>query len=144
MEPDITKLQSYSLDPAFKNNDEYDGSFVLSGSFSGDSKIITQDITLPTDSDIVDILFKGRADGGFGASTGDPRPNTSWFKRGAVWARTDDAASGYNNYGMPFYISASISGNILTINASAFKTFIANLTITSETVYYKIVDYSVF
>ncbi|MCA9325521.1 hypothetical protein KDA23_05675 [Candidatus Saccharibacteria bacterium] len=142
-DPDLTKLQSTTLNPAFKNNDEYTGSFNLTGTMSAGSKIITKTITLPDNVEIADILFKGRANGGFGIPTGDPRPNDAWFKRGAVWARTDDSPS-YVNYPMPFDISASISGDQLTITASAFKTFTANLTITSETVYYKVIDYSVF
>ena len=144
MDPDLDKLQSTTLKPAFKNNDEFEGSFVLDGTFNSTSKLITKVITLPDDTDIADIIFRGRADGGFDFSTGDPRPNGAWFKRGSVWARTDDAGAGYTNYPMPFRINASISGNQLTITAAAFKTFVANLTITSELVYYKIIDYSVF
>lgn len=144
MEPDLTKLQSTSLNQGFKNNAEYTGSFVLSGSFNSGSKEITTVITLPANVVIADILFKGRADGGFDFSTGDPRPNGAWFKRGLVWARTDDAGAGYTNYPIPFIIGASISGNQFTISANAFKQFIANLTITGETVYYKVIDYSVF
>ena len=143
MEPDLTKLQSTTLKPAFKNNDEFSGSFNLSGTFNSTSKLITKVIDLPDGTDIADIIFKGRANGGFAIPTGDPRDNDAWFKRGSVWARTDDAPS-YVNYPMPFRINASISGNQLTITAAAFKQFVANLTITSETVYYKIIDYSVF
>lgn len=144
MEPDLSKLHSTTIKPAFKNNDEFSGSFNISGTFNSTSKLITQVITVPDGTDIADIIFKGKADGGFAFSTGDPRPNDAWFKRGAVWARTDDSGAGYTNYPMPFRINASISGNQLTITAAAFKTFIANLTITSEPVYYKIIDYSVF
>lgn len=143
MDPELDKLQSTTLKPAFKNNDEYTGSFNITGTMSAGSKIITKVIDLPDGTDIADVIFKGRADGGFGVPTGDPRPNGAWFKRGSVWARTDDSPT-YVNYPMPFRINASISGNQLIITAAAFKTFTANLTITSETVYYKIIDYSVF
>jgi len=143
-DPDLTKLQSTSLNQGFKNNAEYTGSFVLSGSFSDGSKEITQSITLPANVVLADVLFQGRADGGFAIPTDDPRPNAAWFKRGNVWARTDDSGAGYTNYPMPFILGARIEGNQLIISANAFKTFIANLTITSETVYYKVIDYSVF
>lgn len=141
---DITKLQSITLLPGFKNNDEADGSFNISGSFSGGSKIITQQIQLPDNTDIADIIFKGRANGGFSIATDDPRDNNGWFKRGRVWVRGDDGGAGYTNHPVPFQVYASISGNTLTLTAASFKTYDANLALTAETVYYKIVDYSVF
>ena len=141
---DLTKIQSTSLNQGFKNNDEFSGSFTIDGSFNGGSKIITKTITLPNDTDIADIIFKGRSDGGFAFSTDNPRPNGAWFKAGLVFVRGDDAGAGYSNYPVPFRVYASISGNQLTLMAAAFKQFIANLTLTSETVEYKIVDYSVF
>lgn len=141
---DLTKLQSTTTVPAFKNNDEFSGSFTIDGSYNSGSKVITKQITLPNGTDIADIIFQGRADGGFVIPTDDPRPNDAWFKRGVVYARVDDAGAGYTNYPMPFLISASISGNTLTISATSFKQFIANLTITPEVVNYKIIDYSVF
>lgn len=144
MEPDLTKLQSTTLRPGFKNNDEYSGSFNISGSFSGTSKIITQSITLPTGTDIADVIFRGRADGGFDFPTDNPRPNSAWFKRGVVYARGDDAGAGYVNTPVDFRVYASISGNQLILTAAAFKTYIANLSLTTETIYYKIIDYSVF
>lgn len=143
-EPDLTKLQSTSLTPGFKNNDEYTGSFVIDGTFNTGSKIITKTITLPSGTDIADIMFQGRANGGFVIPTDDPRPNAAWFKQGRVWARVDDAGAGYTNYPQPFLVYASISGNQLTLYAASFKQFVANLTISPETVNYKIVDYSVF
>lgn len=141
---DLTKIQSTSLNPGFMNNDEYLGSFVINGSFSGGSKIITKTITLPTDTDIADIIFKGRSDGGFAFPTNNPRPNGAWFKAGVVYVRGDDAGAGYNNWPVAFRVYASISGDQLTLVAASFKQFIANLTLTAETVSYKIVDYSVF
>ena len=144
METDITKLQSITLLPGFKNNDEATGSFQISGSFNTGSKIITQDIILPDNTDIADILFKGRANGGFSIPTSDPRDNNGWFKRGKVWVRGDDAGAGYTNQPIPFGVYASISGNVLTIYAASFKQYVANLTLTAETVEYKVIDYSVF
>lgn len=144
MSLDLTKVQSTTTQPGFKNNDEYEGSFTISGSFNGQSKQVTTTITLPDNVDIADIMFKGRADGGFSISTGEARPNDAWFKRGRVYVRGDDSGAGYTNYPVGFILNASISGNQLTISANAFKTFVANLSLTSETVYYKLVDYSVF
>lgn len=142
--PDLTKLQSTSLVPGFKNNDEFTGSFTIDGTFFSGSKVITKTIELPNGTDIAEVIFQGRADGGFVIPTDDPRPNNAWFKRGVVWVRVDDAGAGYTNYPQPFLISASISGNTLTLKATSIKQFVANLTITAEVVQYKIIDYSVF
>lgn len=144
MEPDLTKLQSVTLKQGFKNNDEYSGSFTIGGTFYTGSKIFTKQIILPSDTDIADIIFQGRADGGFVIPTNDPRPNNAWFKRGLVYARVDDSSVGYDNYPQPFAIGASISGNVITISATSFKQFVANLDITDEVIQYKVIDYSVF
>lgn len=145
MTVDLTKLKSTSLVPAFKNNDESSGSFTLSGTWasSAPSKILTKTIQLPSGTDIADVMFKGRADGGFSSPTNDPRDNDAWFKRGAVWAATNDGGS-LNNYPTRFLLAASVADDVLTITATANRQYTGTLTITSETVYYKIIDYSVF
>lgn len=138
---DLTKLQSTSLVPGFKNNDEYEGSFTISGTYSGQSMVITKVITLPDNTDIADILFQGRADGGFDLPTGNPRPNSAWFKAGRVYARAN--GSGYSNYPMDYLVYGSISGNQLTLTAASARQFLGTLTISAEVVNYKIIDYSV-
>lgn len=142
MPVDLTKLQSTTLRQSFKNNGVYTGSFVISGTMTGSSMQITRQITLPANVSIADILFQGRADGGFDFPTGDPRPNSAWFKRGVVNVRAN--GSGYVNYPMPFIIGARIDGNILTLTATTFRQFTGNLTLTAETVNFKVIDYSVF
>lgn len=139
---DLTKLKSTTLVPGFKNNDEFSGSFAINGSFNSGTRVVTKTITLPDGTDEVDIIFKGRANGGFAIPTDEPRSNSAWFKRGSVFVRAD--GSGYNNFPMRFDISARIKDNILTIQATALKQFEANLSLTSETVQYKLIDYSVF
>lgn len=142
MAVDLTKLKSTSLAPAFKNNDESAGSFVIGGSFNTISKIVTKTISLPDGTDEVDIMFRGRADGGFSIPTNNPRDNDGWFKRGVVYVRSD--GGGLTNYPMPFNITARVKNNILTIEAVSFKQFVANMTLTDETVHYRVLDYSVF
>lgn len=141
---DLTRLQSTTLVPGFKNNDDYQGSFTISGAFPGQGIVLSKQIKLPSGTDIADIIFQGRADGGFAFPTDNPRPNSAWFKRGVVYARVDDPVAGYSNYPQPFDIYASINGDILTIYASSYKQYVANLTITAEVINYKIIDYSVF
>ena len=145
MDPELTELQSTTLNPGFKNNDEFSGSFNITGNYTTQSLVITHTVTVPSGTDIADIVFQGRADGGFGISTGDPRPNDAWFKRGRVWARGDSTdGSGYSNHPVDFLLEASISGTTLTIKASSTRQYTGNLAITSETVQYKLIDYSVF
>lgn len=142
MNPDLTKLQSTSLVQSFKNNRIYSGSFTISGTWASGSIQIVHQVTLPANVTIADIIFQGRADGGFAIPTGNPRPNSAWFKRGVVNARVD--MSGFNNQPQPFMIGARIDGNVLTITATAFRTYTGTLTISPEVVQYKVIDYSVF
>jgi len=142
---DLTKLQSTTLNQSFKNNGIYTGSFNISGNYTSGSMQITQQIVLPANVVIADIIFQGRADGGFTFPTGDPRPNAAWFKRGRVYARGDSTdGSGYSNWPVDFIIGARINGNILTLTATSFRQYTGNLAITAEPVSFKVIDYSVF
>lgn len=142
---DITKLQSTTLQSTFKNNGVYSGSFTINGSYNTGTKQVVATIQLPNNVRDVDIIFQGRADGGFLFPTGDNRPNSAWFKRGRVWARGDSTdGSGYSNYPLDFYIGATISGDTLILTATSFRQFTGNLAITNEVVSYKVIDYSVF
>lgn len=139
---DLTKLQSTTQNQAFKNNDEFSGSFVIGGSFNTQTIQFAATINVPTGTDIADIMFQGRADGGFAFASGEPRPNAAWFKRGSVFVRAD--GDGLTNSPTAFLLSARIQGNTLIIIATSYKQFVANLYLTPETVQYKLVDYSVF
>lgn len=144
--PDLTKLILHSSYPAFKNKREYVGSFVLSGTVVGGVNVRTHVVTLDSPlTDITDVTFAGRAqvgmDGGFGLTdySFDPRPSGYWFRDGVVWVRGD--GTGFTNYPMPFTINYAIAGNQLTITAICVQQFGTPLTLTAESVSYKIVDY---
>lgn len=139
---DVQKLIMLSELQGYKNNNIYTGSFNISGSYNGTSKVVNKTITLPSNVSNVDIVFKGRANGGFSVSTGDPRPNSSWFKRGAVWVR--GSGSGYTDTPLPFEISAKINGDKLTITAASYRQFFGSLSLKTESVSYRVVDYSSF
>lgn len=139
--PDLTKLQSYSETPSFKNLNEYPGSFVISGTVTAGANLITHIFSLPVQPEISDIVFFGRGDQGFSTPdfTTSPRPSDTWFKQGAIFVRGD--GTGYSNYPVPFVITAQLVGNQLTISALCVIQFTATLTLTPETVLYKVVDY---
>lgn len=145
MPVDLSKLQSTTLNQSFKNNAEYTGSFNISGNYTSSTMQVTRQIVLPANVVIADIVFQGRANGGFAFDTGEARPNAAWFKRGRVYARGDSTdGSGYSNWPVDFIIGALISGNVLTLTAISSRQYTGNLAITAEPVQYKVIDYSVF
>lgn len=139
--PDLTKLSLYSETPAFKNLNEYAGSFNISGTVVGGVNTRTFDMTLPFAPQIADVRFFGRGDQGFalGDHIMDPRPSNTWFKQGRVFVRGDGGF--YVNEGTMWTLNYSISGNILTVTAICVQQFLATLTLTPETVQVKVVDY---
>ena len=142
MSVDLTKLQMITANQGFKNNNVYTGSFTISGNFNSESINISQYISLPSGVDTFDVIFSGRSNGGFSYDTGNPRPNGAWFKSGVVNVRAD--GDRYSNYPIKFRINSSMSGNTLIISAVSYKDFTANLSLTPETVYYKVIDYSLY
>ena len=142
MAVDLTKLAFHSSYPAFKNNTVYTGSFTISGSATSGVNTITTTVALSRTPDIVDILYQGDSDTAFEAGFGDvdPRPDAGWFRKGAVWANGN---AGFD-FPMPWTITYEIQGSNVVIKATYVQTFSATTTVTSETVYYRIVDYSIF
>jgi hypothetical protein len=139
---DLTKLQSHTGYNTFKNNAVYTGSTTISGVTTAGTNIRTFDVTLARRPDIMDVIFNGLTDAsGFGL---DPRPNNGWFKKGAVWVRGDNAPAGFTNYPTPWLVYTSLNGLTLTITMLYSHTFSDMLTLTTTTLNYKIVDYSVF
>lgn len=138
---DLTKLQYHTGYNTFKNNAVYTGTYSITGSTSGGTNIRQFDITLARRPDIMDVIFNGATDTVFGT---DPRPATGWFKKGAVWVRGDNAGAGYTNYPTPWEVYTSLNGLTLTVTLLYSQQFTPALTLTPETLSYKIVDYSVF
>jgi len=138
---DLTKLQYHTGYNTFKNNAVYTGTYSITGSTSGGTNIRQLDITLARRPDIMDVIFNGATDTVFGT---DPRPATGWFKKGAVWVRGDNAGAGYTNYPTPWEVYTSLNGLTLTVTLLYSQQFTPALTLTPETLRYKIVDYSVF
>lgn len=136
------KLQSTTLLQSFKNNEVYSGEFIISGVMPEGAMQVTRVVLLPAHISIADIMFQGRADGGFDQPTGNPRPNEAWFRQGVVNVRASGA--GYTNTPMPFILGARISDKTLVLTATAWRAFQGELYLTPEIVRYKIVDYSVF
>lgn len=139
---DLTKLQSYSETPSFKQNlDDVLGSFNISGTVVSGVNTRTVVVNLDQAPEICDIEFFGRGEQGFSTPNNqtDPRPSSTWFKEGAIWVRGDGGI--YSNYPVPFTLSASFIGATLTITAICAIQFDATLTLTTEAVQYKIVDY---
>lgn len=124
----------------FKNNTEYTGSFNISGTFSGPAKIIAHSFSVDDPTDIIDVLFMGPEKDPYRYAPG----TGNWFKRGAVVTLGDDAANGYSDEPVPFFLDSSIDGTIVTLTARAAKTFVADLSLDTITVNYKLIDYSVF
>jgi hypothetical protein len=141
MTVDLTKLVFHSGYPAFKNNNRFSGSFNITGSSAGGTNQRTETVNLSFTPDMTDIIFNGPTDTVFSS---DPRPSTGWFKQGAVWVLGNNAGAGYTDYPTPWVITSKLTGQLLTITATYVQTFSDALTLTSTTVYYRIVDYSVF
>lgn len=141
--PDLTKLIAHSSYPAFKNMSEYTGSFDISGTIVPGVNVRSYFFDLPYVPAIEDIVFSGRGEQGFSSPDfgTNPRPSGTWFKEGAVFVRGDNAGDGYINEGTMWVINASINGKQLTITAICVIQFYATLTLTTETVQIKLVDY---
>jgi hypothetical protein len=133
--PDLTKLAYHSSYPAFKNNTVYSGSFNISGTATSGVNTRTATINLTSPPDLVDIIFNGLSD-----SLDDPRPDSGWFKTGAVWANGN---TGFD-FPTPWVITYRISGSTVVITATYIQTFTDTTTLTTTAVNYRIVDYSVF
>lgn len=139
--PDLTKLSLYSETPAFKNLNQYVGSFSISGTTTGGVNTRTATVSLPFTPEIADVRFYGRGDQGFsiGDFLIDPRPSNTWFKEGRIFVRGDSGS--FNNYPTMWSINYSINGNTIQITATYVQQFVETLTLTPETVQYKVVDY---
>lgn len=137
---DLTKLAFHSGYNAFKNNNVYTGSFTISGTTAAGTNTVTATVPLDAAPDLTDVIFNGTAGGG----TLTRRPSAGWFKNGLVEVRGDNAGAGYTNYPTPWIITSKIDGSNLVITATYVQTFNDALTLTSTTVSYKLVDYSVF
>src|SRR3990167_5412148 len=146
MTTDLTRLIMNSNYGSFKNNNIYTGSFTISGTVTAGTTIKTFNVSLGTTPDLADISFNGPSDTHWEGTFGevDPRPDSGWFKQGAIWVRGDDSPSGYDDYTTNWRIYSSISGTTLTISAVWVQQFVASLALTSTTGYYRLVDYSVF
>lgn len=141
--PDPQKLLFNTTLPAFKNNNVYTGSFNITGTSVSGTNTRTFEIQLDETPDILDIMFQGQGDLSYGV-TGNPRPDNAYFKDDYITVRADDPGAGYVNYPTAWYLTSAIVGNKVIVTATYIHTFTANLTFTSTTVHYKIVDYSVF
>lgn len=135
--PNLNTLIWGSEYDSFKNNNIYTGSFNISGTATAGVNTQTYDVALSVIPDITDIVFNGPAD------SGDPRPNGGWFHSGVIRVRGDDAPI-YNNYSTLWKPYSSINGNIVTLSVYWVQQFTASLSLTSTTVSYRIIDYSVF
>lgn len=146
MEPDLSRLQSTTQQPGFRNTNEFSGDFQITGNAGGVANIITHTVDIGFVPILAEIVFQGPSDEDFEGFYGDvdERPTAAWFKRGRVWTEGNDAGAGYTDYPTDWLLSAKLTGSILTVEASFFKTFTANLALTPITVYYKVIDYSVF
>lgn len=139
---DLTKLVLLSENPAFKNQNLYTGSFVISGSTNGGG--ITQrsfNRALTREPDLLSVLFNGPTDTIFGS---DPRPGTAWFKDGYIWVLGTNVGDGYIDYPLPFKPEVRIDGSSATIILTTVQQFTSVLSLTPTTFYYRLRDYSVF
>lgn len=138
---DLTKLQSDFNFNALKNNRVYTGQFTIGGNWVSGYQVQTKDVLLAAVPDLIASEFNGPTDTVFAS---DPRPSAAWFKNGAVWVLGNNAGAGYTDYPIPFIISTTINGFTATINASSVSEISPTLAITTTTVKYRIIDYSVF
>ena len=139
--PDLTKLQYHTGYNTFKNNSVYTGSYSITGTTVPGTNTRQFNISLARQPDIMDVIFNGATDTVFAS---DPRPAAGWYKKGAVWVRGDNAGAGYTNYPTPWVVYTSLTGLTLTVTLLYSQQFTPALTLTPETLQYKIVDYSVF
>lgn len=138
----LEKLILYPATPAFKNNRIYTGSFQITGNSSaGGTDIRTVTIPLAQTPDLLAALFNGYNDP---PTTSDPRPNNAWFRKGAVWVKGTNSGDGYVDYPLAFEVSCRIIGPNAIIRLENVKQFTSVLTLTPTTVFYRIIDYSVF
>lgn len=141
MEPDLTKLVSITTKNAFKNNNVYNGSVTVTGTTSAGLNELSFTVPLNAVPDLVSALFNGPTDTIFSS---DPRPGNAWFKKGFCWVLGNDIPNGYIDYPVPFRVTMTISGANAIIKLSTVQQFTASLVLTSTTLYYRIIDYSVF
>lgn len=139
---DLTKVNADFNYNAFKNNHIYTGQFVINGNWVPGYQTVTFDVLLTETPDLVQATFNGPTDTVFAS---DPRPGNAWFKNGSVWVLGNNAPAGYTNYPIPYEMSAIMTGpRTATINASSVSEIADTLVLTATTVYYRIIDYSVF
>lgn len=137
MAVDLTKLVFHSSYPAYKNNNVYTGTLSLNpGNTSGGLNTQTFTIPLETEPDLVDVIFRGNSD----ASNPTGRPDSGWFKQGAVYTSFSGTTSGV----APWLISSYVDGTNLVVTAYFVQTFTSTATHTAEDIDYRIVDYSAF
>lgn len=143
---DLTKLQYHTGYNTFKNNAVYTGTYTISGTSTAGTNLKQFNITLARQPDIMDVIFNGASDTHWEGTYGDqdPRPDSGWYKKGAIWVRGDDAGAGYTDYPTPWIVYTSLSGLTLTVSLVFSQQFIATLSLTPTVLSYKIVDYSVF
>lgn len=140
---DLTKIRRTSQNPCYKNNFVYTGSFSISGTAVAGANVRSVTLPLTQAPDLVDVIFNGPSDTAFEPfySDLDPRADDEWFKKGAVWVAGD---AGFGDLPLPWVISYEIQGINVIIKATYVQTFTMPSTLTAATIYYRIVDYSVF
>lgn len=139
----LKKLILHSSYPAFKNNGLYKGSFVISGTVVPGTNIRSFTIPLPKAPDIGDLQFQGRGEVGFSTPNFQlsRRPTAGWFKSSFIFVRGDNAGMGYNNYPCLFTVGAQISGASILVTLTCVQQFGGTMTLTPETVNYRLADY---
>lgn len=139
-DPDLSKLIFISSVNAFKNNDAFSGSFSISGTVDGGTNTQTFSIQVPSTTDMASVIFNGPTDT---VSSLDPRPSDGWFTQGAVWVLGTGAGVG-SDYPTNWTLNSSISGTTLTVTANYVQQFVDPITLTATTVYFRLIDYSIF
>ena len=138
---DLTKLILFSNNPAFKNDNIYEGTQTISGSCPPGYSEFRFTVSLDRVPDMLTGLFNGPTDDLF---SGDPRPSTGWFRSGYVWVHGSNPGAGYPDYTIPYNIAMTISGQSAIIVASTINQTATTFSLVSTNFSYRIIDYSVF
>lgn len=142
MSVDLTKLILDSDYPGFHNNTKSTGSFAISGSYTAGVNVKTFQFILDVTPDLSDILFNSSSIELAATYAGGSAITVSnkWVRRGQVIV----PASGPSVTSLGFIVSPELNGTTLTFRCYGVNQTVETGTLTSTTVNWRLVDYSVF
>ena len=147
-EPNLDKLSQYSRKPAFKNNKIYEGSITINQPLNGPITFQNNYVQLDKAPDLLAIQLRGPIDTTSSAPS-NQRPANSWFDPSSsdeffTANSYDPIWGGFVPAPIGWLISAEVIGSVLNLQGAMVKQYTDNPSYDPITIFYRIVDYSVF